>query len=157
MIGAPRPTTAFGGAFTSIGNQPPAAAAPWGPWDHVTYTVEDLAVGMVRFDSGAILNIETSFAAHIEQDVWSITIMGEKAGANWESSRVFKDEAGHMVSSRVEYLPQSDYFEYKMRHFVEVCRDGRKNEVPPEHGVMVQKMIDGLYASAERGREVAIE
>lgn len=157
LMGSPRPTSVFGGTFTSIGNQPPAAAATWGPWDHTTYTVEDLAVAMVRFDTGAMLSIETSFAAHIEQDVWSITVVGEKAGACWESSRIFKDEAGHMVSSKVEHLPQWDYFEYKMRHFVEVCRDGRSSEVPPEHGVMVQKIIDGLYASAEKQREVMID
>lgn len=157
MIGSPRPLSAFGGTYVNIGNRPPAAAAPWGNWDHATYTVEDLAVGMVRFDGGAILSIETSFAAHVEQDAWSITLVGEKAGANWESSRIFKDESGHMVNTQVIYLPQWDYFEYKMRHFVEVCRDGRPNEVPPEHGVMVQHMIDALYASADRGRECAIE
>jgi predicted dehydrogenase len=44
-----------------------------------------------------------------------------------------------------------------MRHFVEVCRDGRTNEIPPEHAMMVQKILDGVYASAEQGREVVIE
>jgi predicted dehydrogenase len=48
-------------------------------------------------------------------------------------------------------------FEYKMRHFVEVCHHLRHNEAPPEHGVMVQKMLDAVYESAEKGREVAID
>jgi predicted dehydrogenase len=44
-----------------------------------------------------------------------------------------------------------------MKHFVEVVRDGRPNEAPAEHGVMVQKMLDGIYAAAAAGKEVEIK
>lgn len=40
-------------------------------------------------------------------------------------------------------------FEYKMRHFVEVCHNLRYNEAPPEHGVMVQKMLDAVRGRGE--------
>jgi hypothetical protein len=40
---------------------------------------------------------------------------------------------------------------------VEVCRDGRKNESPGEHGLLVQKMLDGVYLSSAAGKEVRIE
>ena len=33
--------------------------------------------------------------------------------------------------------------EFRQQHFVEVARDGRKNEAPAEDGVAVQKMLDG--------------
>ena len=54
-----------------------------GAWDPKTYTVEDLAIGQIRFEDGAILQIESSFAAHIEKDVMNFTAMGEKAGCSW--------------------------------------------------------------------------
>jgi predicted dehydrogenase len=157
LIGSPRPLAASGSTFTCLGNQPCNAQAEWGPWDHSTYTVEDLAVGQVRFDGGAVLSIETSFAAHVERDVWNIQIVGERAGADWATSQIFTDQCGYMVNTKAAYVGDWPYFEYKVRHFVEVCRDGRPNEVPGEHGLMVQKMLDALYASAEQGREVAIE
>ena len=157
MMGSPRPVTATAATYTYIGDKPTATHVPWGAWDHKSYTVEDLAVGMIRFDTGAMLTIETSFAAHIEQEEMNITIMGEKAGATWNSSKIYKDEGGYMVSSKVEYLGEWDHFEYKLRHFVEVCRDDRPNEVPAEHALEVQKMIDAVYASAEQQREVVIE
>ena len=53
--------------------------------------------------------------------------------------------------------PSWDAFEKKMRHFVEVCRDKRKNESSGDAGMAVQKMLDGVYTSAEKGREVNIE
>jgi predicted dehydrogenase len=157
MIGAPRPVSAVGQIFTYMGNKKPDALAPWGDWDYKTYTVEDLAVGMIRFDTGAMLTIESSFAAHIEKDVWNVTIMGEKGGASWEGPEIFNDVGGYMMNSKPQFIGKWDHFEYKMRHFVEVCRDGRQNECPAEHGLMVQKMLDGLYAAAEKGGEVQIE
>jgi predicted dehydrogenase len=157
LMGAPRPVTATGATFCYIGNKPCQVNVPWGPWDHQTYTVEDLAVGTVRFDNGSMMTIESSFAAHIEKDVWNISIMGEKGGANWETGQLFLDQGGYMMNMTAAHVGTWDHFEYKMRHFVEVCRDGRTNEIPPEHALMVQKILDGVYASAEQGREVVIE
>jgi predicted dehydrogenase len=62
-----------------------------------------------------------------------------------------------MMNMTPAFLPQIDIWEYKMKHFVEVCRDGRANESSGEHGLMVQKMLDAVYASAATGREIAIE
>jgi predicted dehydrogenase len=157
LIGSPKPISATGSTFTYLGDKPMEALASWGAWDYKTYTVEDLAVGMIRFDSGTALTIESSFAAHIEKDIWNITILGEKGGANWESSQIFTDHGGYMMNCTAAHVGTWDHFEYKMQHFVEVCRDGRKNEVPGEHGLMVQKMLDGVYASAAQGREVTIK
>jgi predicted dehydrogenase len=44
-----------------------------------------------------------------------------------------------------------------MKHFVEVCQGLRPNESSGEQGLMVQKMLDGIYASADAGREVTVE
>jgi len=95
--------------------------------------------------------------AHIEKDIWNVTLMGEKGGANWDSSQIFTDHGGYQMNMTPGWIGKWDIFEYKMKHFVEVCRDGRKNESPAEHGLMVQKMLDGVYASSEKGAEVRIE
>jgi predicted dehydrogenase len=162
LIGSPRPLTATANTFCHLGDKPCAVEAEWGPWDHKTYTVEDLAVGMIRFETGAMLTIETSFAAHIERDVWSIQIMGEKGGADlkgaeyFETSHLFADQAGYMMNMTPARVGSMHPFEYKMRHFVDVARGVRFNEVPPEHGLMVQQMLDAVYESAAQGREVEI-
>jgi predicted dehydrogenase len=157
IMGSPRPISVSGNTWTYFGNKASDVASAWPNWDHTTYTVEDLAVGMVRFDTDAMLTIESSFVAHIEKDIFNIQIMGEKGGANWELGQLFSDHGGYMMNMTPSYIPKIDIFEYKIRHFVEVCRDGRKNEAPAEHGLMVQKMLDGVYASTERGREVPVE
>ncbi|MGB7157429.1 MAG: Gfo/Idh/MocA family oxidoreductase [Tepidisphaeraceae bacterium] len=157
MMGSPRPVTATGNHWTFMGNQPSSVASMWPGWDHATYTVEDFAAGMIRFDEGSLLTIEASFVTHIEKDVWNIQVYGERGGANWETSQIFTDHGGYMMNMTPGFVPKWDHFEYKMKHFVEVCRDGRTNESPGEHGLMVQKMLDGVYASAAAGKEVPIE
>lgn len=157
IIGSPRPVTVSGNTWTYSGNQPCNVACQWPGWDYKTYTVEDLAAGLIRFETGALLSLEASFVAHIEKDVWNIQIMGEKGGANWEASQIFVDQGGYMMNMTPGYLPKWDNFEYKMKHFVEVCQGLRPNESSGEQGLMVQKMLDGIYASADAGREVAVE
>ena len=157
MIGSPRPVTASGGAFTYMGNKPSEVASVWPGWDYQTYNVEDLACALIRFDTGTILVIESSFVAHIEKDIFNITLMGEKGGAVWDTSQIFTDHGGYQMNMLPGWLGKWDVFEYKMKHFVDVCREGRQNESPGEHGLLVQKMLDGVYASAEKGREVNLE
>jgi len=157
MMGAPRPVAAFGNTWTFMGNQPSDVLSMWPNWDHKTYTVEDFAVGMIRFETGAMLAIEASFVAHIEKDIFNCNLFGEKAGANWEAAQIYRDDAGYMFNTTAAYVGSWDHFGYKIKHFVEVCQGLRPNEAPAEHGLMVQKMLDGIYASSAAGKEVNIE
>jgi predicted dehydrogenase len=156
-MGSPKPVSATGNTWTYLGNKPMEAQCGWPNWDYKTYTVEDLAVGLIRFENGATLSIEASFAAHIEKDVWNFTMMGEKGGANWDPVQVFRDQNGYMFNLTPGHVPGGDIFEKKMRHFVDVCRDGKPNIAPGEAGLAVQQMLDGVYASAESGREVRFD
>ncbi len=157
IIGRPKPLTATGNTFTFLGNTDSKVVSQWAGWDYKTYTVEDAAYGMIRFENGTMLTLEASFVAHIPEDVFNIQIMGTKGGAIWDGSKLFTDYNGYMVNGEIPYIGKWDMWEYKLRHFVEVARDGRENEAPAQDGVMVQKMLDGIYASAEAGKEVVIE
>ena len=156
-IGSPRPVAASGQTWTYHGNKPSSVRSVWPNWDHKTYDVEDMAVGQIRFDNGAILTIEASFVAHLEKDVFNFQVFGEKGGANWEGTA-----RSSTTSATTCSIPASgtsgnwDHWERKMRHFVDVCRDGSPNESSGEQGLMVQKMLDGVYASAAQGKEVVI-
>jgi predicted dehydrogenase len=156
-IGSPRPVAASGQTWTYHGNKPSNVRSVWPNWDYKTYSVEDMAVGQVRFDNGAILSIEASFVAHLERDTFNFQVFGEKGGANWETSQVFHDVGNYMLNSTVGFVGSWDHFQKKMQHFVAVCRDGAPNESSGEQGLMVQKILDGVYESAKAGREVAID
>ena len=157
LKGSPQPVSAYGSAYTYLGDKPSDTVSSWPDWDYKTYTVEDLAVGMVRFDNGTTLSVEASFAAHIGKGEWTFTLMGDQGGGQFNPPMIFKDEAGTMVNLTPDFLPNTDEFRHKMRHFVECVQTGDPSDAPGEHGLLVQQILNGIYESADKGREVKIK
>jgi predicted dehydrogenase len=66
-----------------------------------------------------------------------------------------------MVNQTPGWLsPKSDFptlFQYKLRNFVDACLNGTDLRAPGEAGLAVQKILDGVYRSAEAGKEVKID
>ncbi len=160
----PKPVAASGNCWTYLGNKPSEALCVWPNWDWKTYTVEDLAIGHIRFDNGMIMQIESSFASHIEKDLWTFTAMGDKGGCSWDPLKIFTDKAGAMVTITPDYIApdwNSDWlylFVRKLRNWVDAILRGTPLRAPGESGLMVQKILDGIYRSAEQGgKEVKID
>ena len=157
-MGSPRPTSAVADMFTYLGNKPSdRVESAWKGWDHETYTVEDLAVGRIRFATGAVAHVEAAFAFHGE-DAWNFELMGDAGGASWNPPRIYADEHGHMADKAPAWLPKEDIFARKMDNFVDHCLYDHPTLAPAADGLAVQRMLDALYSSAENGgREVGIE
>jgi predicted dehydrogenase len=161
VMGSPRPVAAVGNTWTYHGNKPSNVVSQWPNWDHETYTVEDMAIGHIRFENGAILHIEASFVAHIEKDVWNFEVMGTKGGGRWDPPATFRDVAGTMLNGIPGFLPEGtipELFKTKIRNWVDAATKGTELAAPGEAGLDVQKMLDGVYRSAEaKGQEVLIK
>lgn len=161
FMGSPKPVAASGNIWTYMGNKPSKVVSGWPNWDYKTYTVEDLAIGQIRFDTGAILQIEASFVAHIEKDVWNFSFMGTKGGGSWDPPMIFADHHDTMVNTTPYFLGDDTSFDYlftlKLRNWVDGCTKNTPLEAPGEAGLAVQKMLDGVYRSAAAGKEVVIK
>jgi predicted dehydrogenase len=157
LIGEPKPVAASAQMFTYLGNKPPETACPWGPWDWKTYNVEDLAIGLIRFDNGAVMSVEASFAAHLKDDVFNLQIMGEKGGCTLHPPVIFTDQDGVMVNVEAGFRGQWDSMDRKLDDWIARIRGEKETQCPSEAGLMVQKMLDGLYESSEKGKEVKIK
>jgi predicted dehydrogenase len=160
-MGSPKPIAASGNTWTYLGDKKSDVVSQWPNWDYKTYTVEDLAIGQIRFDNGAILQIEASFAAHIKEDIWNFTLVGDKGGASWDPPGIFTDRAGTMTNTNPAFLSnKTDFhnlFISKLRNWVDGCTKGTELRAPGEAGLAVQKMLDGIYRSAAAGKEVRID
>ena len=161
-MGSPKPISAMGMTWTYLGNKPSdQIECAWKNWDYKTYNVEDLAVGHIRFDNGAVIHIESSFVAHMEKtDDLNFELMGTKGGCSWNDSKIFKDENGYMMNTQPSFMPAEDFYENfyrKNRNFVDYILYGEKPIAPVEDGFMVQQMLDAIYKSAEQGgKEIKI-
>jgi len=161
LIGSPNPVAAAGNTWTYVGDKKSDVVSQWPNWDYKTYTVEDLAIGQIRFDNGAILHIESMFAGHIKEDVWNFTVFGDKGGCQWDPPTISTDRAGTMVNESPAFVGTKTDFPYlfslKLRNFVDGCLKDSPLKAPGEAGLAVQKILDGVYRSAKAGKEVSIK
>lgn len=124
------------------------------------FDVEDMAVGMIKFDNGAVLQVETSFSLNIKKDVGDIELFGSKAGAKLDPKLEFYSEMNNYL---VDVTPAHDtalsfngLFENEIAHFVDCVAHGAQCISPAEDGVEIMKIIDAVYESARTGKEVML-
>jgi predicted dehydrogenase len=113
-------------------------------------------VALLRFDGGQSIQLEVSWATHIECDRIFLDLYGTRGGAALEPQlRLFADRHG----AHVDMAPSSPKVaghEMEVLHFLD-CILGRAEPIAPgEDGLVVQRMLDAIYRSAKRGKEVAV-
>jgi predicted dehydrogenase len=161
LMGYPKPVAAFGATYAKFGNRPDVVGL-MGQWDYTRFTVEDFAVGLIRFENGATVTLESSFCANIERDEFSTLLLGDKGG-------VFADPIGeHPVRIMTERnytlyniepanLPNVNSYQANVEAFVDAVSHNKPAPIPGEHGFYLNAIIDAIYESSETGREVRIE
>lgn len=166
FMGCPKPVAASGNVWTYLGNKEDKThvRSSWPGWDWKTYTVEDLAIGQIRFDNGSIMQIEAAFAAYVkETDFHGFTAMGTKGGCDFPSGEIYTDQNNTMVNIKPAFLSsQGDedweyLFTTKLRNWVSGCMKGTELDASCYDGINVQRILNGIYDSAAAGKEVAIK
>ena len=125
-----------------------------------TFDVEDLAMGFIRFDNGACLQIEFSWASNIEQEKRFVELRGTKAGFTWNDDGTCgiwtEDEKGKLVDLAPDCGEMGNGHARALEHFCRIVLDGDEKDYIPEQGVNMIKILDAIYESAKTGREVAL-
>ena len=155
LMGHPKPTAASACTYTAFGKRKNVIGG-WGQWDPRKYTVEDLAVGFVRFDNGASMVVKSSWAANIGKEEFNTWLLGTEGGCCLEPLGIFREEHGSLVDIQPVSLPRVDGYFEEIKAFVEAVRSARPVPIPGEQALVTQKIMDALYRSAEEGKEVAI-
>jgi predicted dehydrogenase len=156
LMGHPKPTHVSGITYAKFGKRADVLGL-MGQWDPKKFTVEDFAVGFVRFDNGATLTLESSFVANMEQnDLFNTQLFGTEGGCQYSPIKMFFEKNRTLVDATPVFLPNVRTHEAEIRAFVEAVREDKPVPVPGEQALQVTQIIDGIYRSAEAGREVSI-
>jgi len=127
-------------------------------WDRDKITVEDFAAGFVRFKNGAALVLECSWLANIkEPEHTKITLMGTDAGAEWPELTIHGESAGSTTDTKLAFADDGiGGHQKEIAAFADAVLTGKPSPVPTEQSLNVSRILDGLYRSAESGREVTV-
>lgn len=165
LMGNPTPVAVSGSVYSKFADNDAEASSEHAAFGETaqggTFDVEDLAMGFIKFDNGACLQIEFSWASNIEEyDCNFVELRGTKAGLKWRNSgnesKIFTESFGQLVD--IDMKPQNQVIghEGNLRHFADVVLNGAKPDFVPQQGVNMIKILEAIYKSAETGKEVSL-
>lgn len=123
------------------------------------FDVEDLAIGFIKFDNGASLQIEFSWASNIKKEQRFVELRGTKAGLCWKNAKatVFSEEGGKLTNQKIKTgLVFPEGHPRNLANFVDVLLDGKEPVYKPQQGIDMIKILTAIYESAKTGKEVVL-
>lgn len=159
MMGFPNPIAVSGVTHTELAHQPNAWSIWSGPIPQ-EMDVEEMAAGLVRFDNGATLILEVAWLLHHKTDVedMQMWLYGDKAGSHWPSNEILtsRNESQQWVNTQLTRAPGGEPHAKECVAFADAVANDKPSPVPAEDSLKVITILDGLYRSAETGREVSL-
>jgi len=155
LMDYPKPVSVTGVTYGHLGKQ-------LGDREGKEFDVDDLAAGFIRFDNGASLTMETSWASNSEkrEDQWT-QLFGIDGGALIRNlhegydfeARIFRNVDGEVVTEE-PHVPEPR--ETAQQHFCRAILSGTEPMATGEQGLVVMRLLDALYESAASGYEVRL-
>ena len=148
LMGSPKPVSVSGSTFREIAGKNEKGGL---------FDVEDLAMGFIKFDNGACLHIDFSWATNIEKDTRFVELRGTKAGIKIENDELSVYGEKYGVQYDEKPRPRGEYGHcVAIRHFADVVLNGTDPVFVPQQGVDMIKILNAIYESAETGKEVLL-
>jgi len=157
LMGYPKPVWVLGSTYDHIASE--AARKQKAAFD-----VEDFAVGLVKFDNGATLEAEASWAGYIKEwEMMETRLLGTRGGMLYHNigesyqfeAEIFTEREGQHFDTKLH--PMGNPPSSAMRHFIDSILAGKPHTATGEEGLIVMQLLDALYQSAATGAPVHIE
>jgi len=164
LMGNPRPVAVTGATFNKFAGKNAGMDSEHAKFGDAkedgTFDVEDLAMGLVRFDNGAVLQIEFSWASNIGDEKNFVELRGENAGCTIGGGplKLFTEIEGTLCDIEPKLgKPKWGGHASHLHHFVDVLKGRAEPINTPEDGRHMIQVLSAIYESAETGREVVLE
>lgn len=122
--------------------------------------VEDMGTALVVCENGTAITVDVSWRHMGEGERFWFDLVGAKGSAAIQPLRIFKDQHGSSVdvtptgaTGRETQFIQS--YRAEWMYFLAVIR-GEVTAPPPRDQLVIQRVIDAIYRSADEGRDVLL-
>ncbi|MEY2439583.1 MAG: hypothetical protein QOI34_968 [Verrucomicrobiota bacterium] len=157
LMGTPRPVSVSAKVFRNFAH---LVNVP-------VFDVEDAAYAFVRFENDAVVQLETSWAGNLTDDIPprqyfgqesnNSVLYGTKGSVRLKPLTLFEDRAGQLVTVPLEVAEgEPGGFALQLGNFIEAIAGDAEPVNNVDQAVALMEMIDGIYASSHLGREVPI-
>lgn len=156
LMGCPRPTTVSASVSTKFRHQVSS---------EIPFDVDDTGFAFLRFDNGAVMHLEVTWAANLTDDIpekapgrregISTVLYGDKASLRLDPLTLFEDRAGVLVDVPLE-ADSGNGFKEQMENFVQAVATGSEPLNNARQALYLMEMLDAIYESSAIGREILI-
>lgn len=158
VLGHPKPLTVSAYLSNYFGTSPIySKRASWGGVDPEKFDVDDFGAAMIRLEGGICFLLKMSWAMHMDT-LGPIMWLGTEGGLKLENGlKLYHDQAELEAQTELQLPKGRDRWNQKVSSFVEAVREGKPAPIPADEVLFSQAILDGIYRSAELGKEVTIE
>jgi predicted dehydrogenase len=157
LMGWPTATAVLGNTFAKFEKGSERIRRGYRSDPDGVHDVEDMATGLVRMSNGATLDFVFSWASNRDHEVRYVEFFGTRGGCQIhdESFRLFTQLGGSMFT----LVPDDATIPLNVDecgYFVDCVRNGKRVGPTADQGVAAMKIIDALYLSAARQKEILL-
>jgi predicted dehydrogenase len=157
LLGTPRPVSVSAQVFRNFAH---LAKVP-------VFDVEDAAYAFIRFENDVVVQLETSWAGNLTdqipprqyfgRELVNSVVFGTKATIRLNPLALFEDQNGALVDVPLEAKTgEPGVFELQLRNFLAAIRGQAVAINGADQAVALMEMVDAIYASSAAGREIPI-
>lgn len=159
-----KPKVVLGTAYRKLAERENSANA-WGPWDPKKFTVEDSAFGMITFENGATVVLESSWALNtLDVKEAKVTLCGTEGGADMndglringeQHSRMFTKNVDLKAGGVIFYSGSTEKSEdVEARQWIDAILNDTEPTVLPEQALVVSEILEAIYESSKTGKAI---
>ncbi|NLN20350.1 MAG: Gfo/Idh/MocA family oxidoreductase [Firmicutes bacterium] len=158
VLGHPKPLTVSAYLSNHFGTSPIySKRASWGDVDPEKFDVDDFGAAMIRLEGGICFMLKMSWAMHMDS-LGPMMWLGTDAGLKLDNGlKLYHDQAELEAQTELQLPKGQDRWSCKMGTFIEAVREGKPAPIPADEVLFSQAILDGIYRSAELGKEVEIQ
>ncbi|HEY3663201.1 MAG TPA: Gfo/Idh/MocA family oxidoreductase [Chthoniobacterales bacterium] len=156
LMGTPRPVSVSASVFQNFKH---LVKTP-------VFDVEDAAFAFIRFENDAVVQLKTSWAGNLTDEIPegqvfgrelnNCTVYGDKATVRLKPLTLFQDVNGKLIDQALAPGDDADSFELQMQNFVHAVRGLAQPINSAQQAVYLMEMLDAIYLSSSSRREVPI-
>lgn len=157
LMGNPKPVRVSANVFNKIGDYQTKGVTRWQgtKCPDNKFDCEDSGAGTIHFENGAILQFEASWAINAPEKSETL-ICGTKAGASVSPLVIYGERNGYLSTDAVTVNNKNDKFKLEITHFADCVLNNKPTKYPMSQAIDMQRMLMGIYESAEKGKEVSL-
>ena len=152
-----QPRSVRGFAVTKLAKREDAWSE-WGQIDKQGLDVEDFAVGIIQMANGAVVSLECSFMLNQKpKEEYRVDLFGTRAGAKWPECEYYSHTSQGYADTKIELRGKGDPAHHaEIRAFAQAVMGNLPVPVAPEQSRAVIAVLEGLYKSQQRQKEVRL-